>query len=435
MKILDSPTGLSLSYREAVGLSVVSRGRETTSDATIVDNGGTVTTSLVTTTWDVFGFVVTPPGASIAITPPDSGTTTITLEGDGVAFDASGTYTFEVRVNGRKFLPSITGEVDVVTETEVTYSAIVTALLERSGAEIVGMLGELPGGSLNMDLYSARDSVVPAYTRNANLWASPLVSQLTGAVAYKDDVTGSKQSYGGILISPRHILYCNHAHPHARNTWPPNMNSAKTCMLHFVLANGTVVLAEQIAQTTNRTSLGSPGAYTSAAWPAGATSSPDLCVAVLDRDVQALGVHVMPIPDITDGSLNLVSGLNVPTLNVTQGYERSTAVIPPTPISDYPQQNRAMLAVGRGWRSGTPYELFDYAVWDGDSGTPAMILLDGTLYLERIILFGGGGGQQVSKVLDHVNAMIQIADADAVTRGRMAEPTGIVISAVSVPLP
>ena len=206
-------------------------------------------------------------------------------------------------------------------------------------------------------------------------------------------------------------------------------------MLHFVLANGTVVLAEQIAQTTNRTSLGVPGAYTSAAWPAGATFSPDLCVAVLDRDVQALGVHVMPIPDITDGALNLVSGLNVPTLNVTQGYERTTAITRPAPISNYPQENRAMLAIGRGPRAGTPYELFDYQVWDGDSGTPAMILLDGTLYLERIILFGSGSGQQVSKVLDHVNAMIQIADADAVTRGRMAEPTGIVISAVTVPLP
>jgi hypothetical protein len=93
-----------------------------------------------------------------------------------------------------------------------------------------------------------------------------------------------------------------------------------------------------------------------------------------------------------------------------------------------------MFAIGRGSRSGTPYENFDYAVWDGDSGTPAMIMVDGTLYLERIILYGGGSGQQPVLHLDHINAMLAVADADAVARGKMSEPTGFTITATTIPV-
>ena len=45
-------------------------------------------------------------------------------------------------------------------------------------------------------------------------------------------ITGGKQSYGGILISPRHVLYCEHSKPHARNTWFVNYNSTKECNLN-----------------------------------------------------------------------------------------------------------------------------------------------------------------------------------------------------------
>jgi len=313
-----------------------------------------------------------------------------------------------------------------------TYPAIIDYMLSVSGPEIQSMIQGLSGGALNMNLWSVRSPSTKTYTRNPNFWAQPLVSQLTGVVAYKSP--RAQQSYGGILISPRHILYCDHAHPHAANTWPVNYGDSRPCTLQFVLSDGTCVEGIQIAQTKRQTSRSQPGAYIPADWPEGATSAPDLCVAVLDRDMQALGCHVMPIPDLTGEEFNLITSLNIPTLNATQGYERSTQTIPPTPISDYPQQNQAMLAIGRGSRSGTPYELFDYAVWDGDSGTPAMIVVDGTLYLERILLFGGGGGQQPGRFLDHINNMLQVAEADAIARGMMSEPTGITIQPVTVPI-
>jgi hypothetical protein len=313
-----------------------------------------------------------------------------------------------------------------------TYSETLQYILDVSGPEIEGLIQDLPGGATNMNLWSVRSPSTKTYTRNPNFWAQPLVSQLTGVVAYKSP--RAQQSYGGILISPRHVLYCDHAHPHAANTWLVNLGDSRPCVLQFVLGDGTVVEAIQLAQTTRRTARNLPGAYIPEDWPAGALVAPDLCVAVLDRDVAALGVHVMPIPNLTTQDAGYISSLNIPTCNVTQGYERATNKIPPIPISDYPQQNQAMFAIGRGSRGGTPYENFDYAVWDGDSGTPAMIMVDSTLYLERIILYGGGNGIQPALNLGHINAMLAVADADAVARGKMSEPTGLTITATTIPV-
>ena len=312
-----------------------------------------------------------------------------------------------------------------------SYYTALNALMTRSEPEIVSMLGTKPGGAVNMELWSARNSTgtPPTYTRNPNLWCAPLGSQLNAAVAYK---SFSAQSYGGLLISPRHVLYCDHAKPHAANTWPVNYGDSRPCTLQFVLNNGTVVQAVQIAQTTRSTTRNSPGAYIPADWPVGATSAPDLCVAVLDRDVQALGVHVMPIPLLTQEELDYISSLNIPTLHVTQGWERVTNYLPSTPISNYPQYNNAMVAVGRGDRSGTAYASIDYAVGDGDSGTPAMILLDGTLYLERILIGGGGVGVQVANNLNHINAMIAVAENDAIARGKLTARTGITVTATQI---
>ena len=331
--------------------------------------------------------------------------------------------------------PSVTPTV-VTSEPQTlpvppSYYTALNALMTRSGPEIVSMLGNKPGGATNMELWSARNSkgTPPTYTRNPNLWCAPLVSQLSAAVAYK---SFSAQSYGGILISPRHVLYCDHAKPHAANTWPVNYGDSRPSMLQFVLGNGTVVQAVQLAQTTRRISRDQPGAYIPTDWPSGSASAPDLCVALLDRDVQALGVHVMPIPLLAQEELDYISSLNIPTLHVTQGWERATNSLPSTPISNYPQYNNAMVAVGRGDRSGTAYESIDYAVGDGDSGTPAMILLDGTLYLERILIGGGGVGVQVANNIDHINSMIAVAENDAISRGKLASRTGITVSATQI---
>jgi hypothetical protein len=491
------------------------------------------------------------------------------------------------------------------------------AMRSKTDAEMLSMLGTKPGGAANMELWSARNSTAnpPTYTRNPNLWCNELVSQLTAAVAYKDDVTGGKQSYGGILISPRHVLYCEHSKPHARNTWFVNYNSTKECNLHFVLANGSVVEAVQIAQTTVRPTRDRPGAYTPTDYPtdtiysqtfaggtnpivgttstvggivqhperfnglnstwtganiinldgnstsnSGAislpftpqsgyiydltaninvtagnnswfgvgflednsaygfyankpaalrrstgweiypqntavsvtsnevtvrldtsipqwrisifqggvqigstytyttnpkinyvgfvsegtavasvsvfkltvtTSAQDLCVAVLDRDVQALGVHVMPIPKLTLQDLGYISTPAISHIHVTQGYERTTSSIPPTPRSDYPQYHNSMVAVGHGSMSMPPLNstltTIDYAVWDGDSGTPSMMLLNGKLYLHRLI-----GASNIPNNIGHINAMIAVAEDDAISRGRLAARTGITVPLVPV---
>jgi hypothetical protein len=69
----------------------------------------------------------------------------------------------------------------------------------------------------------------------------------------------------------------------------------------------------------------------------------------------------------------------------------------------------------------------DYAVWDGDNGTPSMILLNGKLYLHRLI-----GASNIPNNIGHINAMIAVAEDDAISRGRLAARTGITVPLVPV---
>jgi hypothetical protein len=350
---------------------------------------------------------------------------------------ASGTARFIIKTDGVSVPVTLSFPAGPVTPTAPIpeNTALVNYLLSCVTDELIPLITGLSGGAANMDLWSARDTTIPSYTRNTQMWAYSLVSQLSGVVAYKDDVTGSRQSYGGILVTPRHVLYCDHAKPHAKNTWPVNYGSNKEAILHFVLGDNSVVTAEQISQTTRQSSRSRPGAYIPEDWPAGATSAPDLCVATLDRDVQQLGCHVVPIPSLSNLDASQISGQNIPTFNVTQGVERTTSATRPSPISDYAVNHNAMLAIGRGDRRDTPYENFDYQVWDGDSGTPALFLAGGVFYLERILLYYGGGGINPALFVNHINEMIQVSDADAVNRGLLTNVTGLQVSPIEIVLP
>lgn len=281
---------------------------------------------------------------------------------------------------------------------------------------------EMPSGAAGMQLLAVADHEAETYVRNPDLWAQDLVEGLTGVVIYNNHAI---ESYGGVLITPRHLLFCAHAHPHAAGTWPVNPNRAGA-EHRFLTVDGLLVKSTQLHQAKSHGNSRLPE-----------MDSVDLCVALLDRDLEAEGLHVMPFfPPISDVERKEAmewareAGESFAFFGVSQGVGRRTQSVPPEPIGEYPREHARMVyikdrthmnpnATERG-----PFAAWDYRVWDGDSGTPAFLLLNGEPHLWIILTTAPGNGPVVGDHIDHINALISMADENAIAEGRLEEATG-----------
>lgn len=336
---------------------------------------------------------------------------------------------------------------------EFDVSRFLTAFAAENVAQFTPLIAGKAGGAANMDVYSARDDIGYNYTRNPDNWLAPYIAQLTGLPALKEWVDKSDH-FGGIPITPRHLLYCQHAHPRATGTWYPNLNSPP-CKLTWVLPDNRVVQAIQICQTEQAYYTGNPAedAYM-AALPSYidfrnhvsarynvAFTQIDLCVAVLDTDIGALGIPITPIPNLTFNESAALSDLsttgqlgNTPLLfSISQG----DVVGRPgnTPIGAYPFKNRAMtyLKYGAYWVAAAPFTPFSYDVYKGDSGSPVFFMHRGVVYLHNILVAAPYGGIPVANFVTEINMMIARADEGAVAMGRMSAVTGLTVTAVRPP--
>lgn len=280
----------------------------------------------------------------------------------------------------------------------------------------------MPSGAAGMNLYAAHDHEAKTYTRNPNLWAQDLVRHLTGVSLYNQF---SRESYGGVLITPRHLLFCAHAHPHAHLTFGPNPN--RPGAIHrFLTSDGRLVESLQLHQAKSLGSSLLPG-----------LSSVDLCVAVMDRDLEAEGLKVVPVfPAISDADdtavLKWAEKEKQPFafIGIGQGTSRRTSSQPPKPIADYPKKHERMCYIkdrrdmSNSKEKPGPFAAWNYAVWDGDSGTATFLLLNGEPHLWSIITTTPGNGPRVGSHIDHINTLIAAADANAIALKRLEEPTG-----------
>lgn len=281
---------------------------------------------------------------------------------------------------------------------------------------------KIPSGAKGMELFSDFDHATETYVRNPDLWAQDLVEQLTGVVVYN---THAIESYGGVLITPRHLLFCAHAHPHAAGTWP--VNPERPGAEHrFLTLDGRLIKSTQIHQAKSHGNSRQPD-----------MASVDLCVALLDRDLESEGLHVVPVlPEFSASARQTAmdwareAGEPFAFFGVSQGVGRRTQSVPPEPIGDYPREHARMVYIkDRGDMAQTgpergPFADWDYRVWDGDSGTPAFLLLHGEPHLWMILTTAPGNGPAVGDHIDHVNALISLADENAIAEGRLEEPTG-----------
>lgn len=281
---------------------------------------------------------------------------------------------------------------------------------------------KIPTGARGMNLFSSFDHETETYARNPDVWAQDLLDHFTGVVIYNNH---AKESYGGVLITPRHLLFCAHAHPHAEGTWPPN--PARAGAEHrFVTADGRLVKSTQLHQAKSFHNFEVEG-----------LAKLDFCVALLDRDLDAEGLHVAPVFPATStagvgAAMSWAREEDEPFafIGVSQGVGRRTRSQPPEPIGDYPRDHAKMIYIkDRLDMNNTrpepgPFAAWNYRVWDGDSGTPAFMLFHGEPHLWMILTTAPGNGPVVGTNVDHINALIELADRKAVAAGRLVEPTG-----------
>ena len=300
------------------------------------------------------------------------------------------------------------------------------AILKRLGNRLVnGRLKKeaMPSGAAGMNLFSATNHEEKTYIRNPDLWAQDLVRHLTGVVIYNDF---TQESYGGVLITPRHLLFCAHAHPHAHQTWGPNPNRPGA-VHRFLTSDGRVVESVQLHQAKSYGVHLLPG-----------LESLDLCVALLDRDMEAEGLKVVPIfPPVSRGAVAAAAEWArtekqpVAFIGISQGTTRPTQKEPPEPAGDYPRKHERMIYIkdlndpGPAGGSRGPFAPWNYHVWDGDSGTPAFLLLNGVPHLWMILTMAPGNGPRPGSHIGHIEGLIAAADANAILLERLERPTGL----------
>ena len=295
---------------------------------------------------------------------------------------------------------------------------------ENASQTILQRTTNQPGGSASMNMFSVKNHNTKTYTRNPNLWCKgneslvDLSPQFTGCAVYK---TFAYESYGGVLITPRHVLYCEHAHPQAKGTFIYGLN--QSCDLTFVTSNNIAVSCTQLHQASN--------------------ISADLAVGLLDRNMEDLGLHISPILQFKHSPVSWArnkgayytnaiydfmtqaclesSGTYTPWVAVSQGALRPTTSIPSPPASNYPQYNDIMLHIGPQPYSH-PLSSFRYNVWDGDSGTPMFIIINDKVYLAGVVTSAPWGFASADTTT--INQLITAADANAIAMGRLTEQTG-----------
>ena len=253
------------------------------------------------------------------------------------------------------------------------------------------------------NVFTVANRTAGIFTRNPQMWCADLTNQLTALVVQK--LAASVYSYGGILITPRHLLYCAHAFP-------------RTERVRFVTADNIVISAAPLSSVDSdmyRNDL-----------PIASLSSidseyRDIGIVLLDRDVSLSGIHVMPIAAITPTERTIITNQFIPTLLCTQAPGRTTGSINPNAVSASDIQmiinstNFQNMTTAWGTNSANPFYSWDvvgggYRLWDGDSGNSHLFFCNDKLYVYSITKYSSGSGVVVSALSGIVDYLIEKVD-------------------------
>lgn len=331
------------------------------------------------------------------------------------------------------------------------------------------LIKDIQGGSYNMNLlvdeptftgdwsqavvnafHNARDpGDVLGYQINPNLWCIDYINQLSGLVITKDDagtdfvsVPGAawRTRYGWFPITRRHVIGTGHAYSHAAGTWGPYLNQTVPTRLRWRDSNGVTVDRVQLHQASaNASQSNEANSY--------GTDTKDLAVAVLSEDLPAS----IFVPKIVPNKVGyrsysvqlkqnnfIVHPENLQRFAFSQEWslasdnEQSTFWGGFTPTL-YPSNHRSMLhMLNDSSQTLTNYPHMQYRLWSGDSGTPTLTIINGEVHFYGLISgfspFYTPPGYTGKTWEWYVNKLIEIADDNAISLGRLDQRTGYTVT-------
>lgn len=312
---------------------------------------------------------------------------------------------------------------------KVLGNAGIASILNNSvDSRLVG----LEGGEKQMALLSIYDHLGEAYSRNEKLWCADLADELNGVTVFKGGPgsrTDPGDSYGGVMITRRHILFCNHSHPTYPGSPPPWTNGLGF-RIRFVTSKNWVVERQLI-------------------WGR-RVEGQDLWIGLLNEDLPPMVKSYRIFPKIDGLSAAGAGFLGAVEIGFSQGSSR----LPPATSSTKFQQlcgrcetshygtrtevdgvqhyeQVPMIYVSNlgatdcdGSKGSKLRAPFRYCVWDGDSGTPRFHIFGDELLLSRIVLTSGGGGVTLGDRVEGLNSTIEATDLEALERGTIEKVTG-----------
>lgn len=297
-------------------------------------------------------------------------------------------------------------------------------------------LAGLKGGEPNMAVFSICDHLSKAYSRNENLWCADLGRELTGVATFKAGPGNNRNiadSYGGVMITRRHILFCNHAHPAYPGSPLPWVNGLGF-RIRFVTSESEIVERKLV-------------------WGR-RVSGQDLWIGLLNEDLPETVESYRISPEIdgvsnardkvvevgfSQGSSRLPPAANHIKFNQlcgrceTSHYGTHTEVDGVKHYQQVPMVYVSNLAAtdcdgSKGSELRAP---FRYCVWDGDSGTPRFHLFGSELLLSRIILTAGGGGVTLGDKAAKLNETISVIDQEAMEQIKIEALTNYEVEVIS----
>jgi hypothetical protein len=314
-------------------------------------------------------------------------------------FDGAKTITYFISAYSYKNVLPVTAN----SSTIYTASTGFFDFANKSTSSLKSRLTSVTPLTSTRNVFTVANRTAGIFTRNPQMWCADLTNQLTALVVQK--LAASVYSYGGILITPRHLLYCQHAFP-------------RTERVRFVTANNIVISAAPLSSVDSdmyRNDL--PIASLSSI----DTEYRDIGIVLLDRDVSLSGIHVMPMAAITPTERTIITNQFIPTLLCTQAPGRSTGSTNPNAVSASDIQmtisstNFQNMTTAWGTNSANPFYSWDvvgggYRLWDGDSGNSHLFFCNDKLYVYSITKYSSGSGVVVSALSGIVDYLIEKVD-------------------------